>query len=60
MYKGGKKKKVTVPGQDVLNREIFTAVGVMKRNGKNHKETELAIEMLLYKLTKKICGVFFP
>lgn len=39
-----------VPGSDVLKREVFTAVGVMKRNGKNcfkTKETELGILILL-------------
>lgn len=39
-------KKLMVPGSDVLMREVFTAVGVMKRNGKNRfktKETELGI-----------------
>lgn len=40
---GVRGKNVMVQGSDVLKREIFTAVGLMKCDGKNHFQTELAI-----------------
>ena len=54
-------KNVMVAGSDVLKREVFTAVGIMKCDGEiTLRERDRAgnLNASQYKLTEKIYGIF--